>query len=1219
MTEAWLVVTVVELGILLSMPFLAPGVSPWLGGLLNIAMLMSICAPIIYWRFAAVFNEFESQPLGLARARHIKPRQAVTLAVATQIIGLLLTAGGVWWQNQKLEKFSQDEFDRAAERTQFEIVRRLNQPLYGLQGARAAMAAHPNFKRQDFRAYVAARNLPAEFPGIRGFGFMQRVPRDQLRAFIDAERADNAPEFSVLTAGSAPDLFVIKYIEPLATNRAALGLDAGQEAVRREAIERAVDTGEPALSGRILLVQDQNQTPGFLYFVPVYQKNSRPQTAAERRRDLVGLLYAPIVAAELFRGTTGISDQLVDFTLYERGLGQPEHLIFNSNQRGPTNGVAQVATATSISKHSDLRSLRVGGYPLSIRFSSSPIFDAAQDRSSLTFMGVGGVLLSLLVALTVWLLAVGRQRAQSQAQTMTAELNRMAQVVQHTDSAVSIMDRQRHIVWINHGFTQTTGYTFADAQGKTADELLNSGKSAPAAIETLLCSLDSVAPCRVELINRGKDGREYWADVELQPLFDEAKQWVGFMEIGQDITQQKQIQQRLEATMRDADALLSTLKTHAIVSETDRFGILTSVNAAFSQISGYSPEELIGRNHSIVQSGAHSSEFWADFWQTIRSGKPWRGEICNRRKDGTLYWVDSMIAPYVGGTGEIDRYVSIRTDITDRKQYECSLLEARTVAEQATQTKGQFLANMSHELRTPMNAILGMLKLLGHTPLSSNQLDYVNKTEGAAKSLLGLLNDILDFSKIEAGKMELDPQPFQVDRLMRDLGVVLSANVGAKNIEVLYDLDPALPPWLLGDAMRLQQVLINLAGNAVKFTTAGQVVISITREAAAPDTPEVPQIVFAVQDSGIGIAPENQAKIFTGFSQAEASTSRRFGGTGLGLAISQRLVALMGGRVELASALGLGSTFSFKLSLPEVTPAPEADEWPAPKAAPDALSVLVIDDNAVSRALLAKHLGSFGWQVAVARNGQEGLDLIQSSARNGVFPYQCIYVDWQMPLMDGWETVRRVRALGHTLTGPEPRIVMLSANTRDNLAQRTLTEQDQICAFLVKPVTASMLMDAALIPLAERGVVRLAPSSSQRQLEGLRVLVVEDNMINQQVAEELLSIQGALVSIASDGRQGVNAVASATRQFDVVLMDVQMPVMDGYKATQTIRQKLGLTRLPIIGLTANAMAVDRDACLQAGMNEHVGKPFNMAQLTALILKLTAAQAEHAEPGADASP
>jgi len=325
-------------------------------------------------------------------------------------------------------------------------------------------------------------------------------------------------------------------------------------------------------------------------------------------------------------------------------------------------------------------------------------------------------------------------------------------------------------------------------------------------------------------------------------------------------------------------------------------------------------------------------------------------------------------------------------------------------------------------------------------------------------------------------------------------------------------------------------------------------------------------------------------------------------------------VQVMGGQINIESQLGEGSTFSFTLRLPLVA----QDASPAPEAAAPlpAQRVLVIDDNPVSRELMAKMMRSLGWAVTLAQGGQAGLELIVSQASDGAFPFDCVYVDWQMPGMDGWETLQRVRALHQTLTGPAPRLIMLSASGRDDLSQRTQAEQEQLNAFLLKPVTTSMLFDAALTLSTGKQAALRAPRSSQRQLAGMRVLVVEDNAINQQVAEELLSFEGALVSIAADGRQGVNAVASASQQFDAVLMDIQMPVMDGYAATQMIRDKLGLRQLPIIGLTANAMASDREACLLAGMNEHMGKPFDMAQLVALLLRLTGFQAG---PGGPAEP
>ena len=584
--------------------------------------------------------------------------------------------------------------------------------------------------------------------------------------------------------------------------------------------------------------------------------------------------------------------------------------------------------------------------------------------------------------------------------------------------------------------------------------------------------------------------------------------------------------------------------------------------------------------------------------KAIESGEGYDLELETLTTKGNLIHVRTTGRATVEG-GRTTRLSGIFQDITERKQYEKSLHEAREAAEQATQSKGQFLANMSHEIRTPMNAILGMVKLLGNTALTDTQFDYVSKTEGAAKSLLGLLNDILDFSKIDAGKMELDVRPFKVDRLMRDLAVVLSANVGTKPIEVLYDIDPQLPPTLVGDSMRLQQVLINLAGNAIKFTSSGQVVISLHLQPSADGHSETARVLVSVQDSGIGIAPENQAKIFSGFSQAEASTSRRFGGTGLGLAISQRLVEIMGGQITLRSALGVGSTFSFALDLPV------AQTLDAMASVPAAHRVLLIDDNPVAAELLGKMMRALGWSVDIALNAQQGLECINlHAATAGGFPYHGVYIDWHMPDLNGWETLEQVQQLHARLGGPKPQYVMLSANARQDISQRTQAEQSLINALLVKPVTASMLEEALQAQDANSESMRRARRSSMRRLAGMRVLVVEDNAINQQVAEELLSHEGALVSIASDGRQGLNAVAAAKKQFDAVLMDVQMPVMDGYAATRAIREQLRLQQLPIIGLTANAMASDREACLEAGMNEHIGKPFDMGQLVHMLLALT---------------
>jgi len=547
-------------------------------------------------------------------------------------------------------------------------------------------------------------------------------------------------------------------------------------------------------------------------------------------------------------------------------------------------------------------------------------------------------------------------------------------------------------------------------------------------------------------------------------------------------------------------------------------------------------------------------------------------------------------------------------DVTEQRQQRQALLAAKAQAEQASGAKSQFLANMSHEIRTPMNAILGMLALLKKTDLSARQADYAGKTEGAARSLLGLLNDILDFSKVEAGKMLLDPNPFRIDQLMRDLSVIVSANVGAKPVEVLFDIDPALPRRLVGDAMRLQQVLINLSGNAIKFTERGEVVVSV--KVVAQSASGV-SLRIAVRDTGIGIAPENQARIFSGFTQAEASTTRRFGGTGLGVAISQRLVGLMGGELLLDSTLGEGSTFHFTLLLPvaaadgEEEPAQSLSRLhpPGPRLPLQPLRALVVDDNPTAREVLQRMSQSLGWTVDIAASGEAALSQLQDLKDRGE-GYDAVFVDWQMPGLDGWATTRHIREGG--LAGDAPVVVMVTAHGREMLEQRSSDEQRLLDGFLVKPVTASMLLDAVVD--ARRSHDQPHPSSrgaqpSGARLAGLRLLVVEDNLNNQQVARELLEDEGAEVQLAGNGQIAVEAVAAADPPFDVVLMDLQMPVMDGFTATARIRQDLRKTHLPIVAMTANAMATDREACLAAGMNDHVGKPFDLNHLVQVLRRL----------------
>jgi PAS domain S-box-containing protein len=592
-------------------------------------------------------------------------------------------------------------------------------------------------------------------------------------------------------------------------------------------------------------------------------------------------------------------------------------------------------------------------------------------------------------------------------------------------------------------------------------------------------------------------------------------------------------------------------------------------------------------------------------WQrALAAGDQFRCDCRLRRQDGEWRIFDHHALPQKDGSGVILSWVGSSTDRTEARAVHNALLQAKDAADQAGRAKSDFVANMSHEIRSPMNAVLGMLQLLRQTEMNARQQDYVGKAHAAASALLGLLNDVLDFSKVEAGKLALDPHPFRLDKLWRDLAVILSANVGSRNIEVLFRIAPELPALVVGDALRLQQVLLNLAGNAIKFTERGEVVVSAQLVAQEGGTLS---IAFAIRDTGIGIAPEQCEHIFDGFSQAEASTARRFGGTGLGLAISQRLVRLMGGTLRVVSELGHGSVFDFTIEL-GVPEQPQEQAATADTAVQEAamrgLSCLVVDDNPVARTVLREMASSFGWRVDVAADGLEALDAIGAQlARHKA--YDVVFIDWRMPGLDGWETSCRIRA--QAPEGKTPLIVMVTAHDRELLAQRHRELSPVLDGFVVKPVTASMLFDAvAEARIESRKPLALVSAPAQRRLVGVRLLLVDDNAANQQVASELLGSEGAQVVVASSGPMALGVLNGAGPLPDLILMDIQMPEMDGYQATRAIQSRLGMKTPPIVAMTANALASDRIAALEAGMADHVGKPFDLGRLVAVIL-------QHARP------
>lgn len=948
----------------------------------------------------------------------------------------------------------------------------------------------------------------------------------------------------------------------------------------------------------------------------------------------------------------------------------------------------------------------------------------------------------------------------------------------------------------------------------------------------------------------------------------------GFYVIVHDITEVTEANKHLMHLVRENRALLNTINQQFMYSVTDVDGNIIDINDIFIEASGYSKAEIIGKNHRLLNSGVHSSEFWHELWKTISSGKSWHGEICNRSRSGNLMWFDSVIAPVLSVDGKVERYIALRTDITERKwaederatlnllitnvmnaateiaiiatdiegtitifnrgaqlmlgynseellnktspavfhvmdevitrekeltnefgipiegfrafvhkseidgaetrtwtyvrkdgsqlqvtlavttlrdgegnitgylgmatdvteelldkrklqssinqldmasamaelgiwrwdindnslewsdrmfeiydqplglrnnglsyqhwyervhpddvvataasltaavegrgiynpvfrivtrddnirfiqaaaqiehdpfgraikviginrditaqkELEVTLIRAKENADAASASKSAFLANMSHEIRTPMNAVLGMLQLVQQTELTVRQQDYISKSQTAAKSLLGLLNDILDFSKIDSGKLQLDSHPFELEPLMRDLAVILSANQAGKNVEIIFDIDPSLPQILLGDRLRLQQILINLAGNALKFTNQGQVLVKLQLlEKNGQDI----RVHMEVSDTGIGISAEQISRIFEGFVQAEASTTRRFGGTGLGLVISKRLVDLMGGDLHVESELGQGSRFWFDIAL-KAEESKQASV-PAIQRSIAGLHVLVVDDNAVSREVLVRTVTTLGAQADEADGGLTAIQKIRNVGASHP-PYDIVLMDWRMPDLDGLSAAELIRNTPDNANAPI--VIMVTAFGREEIMDAHKSVIAPYSDLLTKPVTPKQLTESITRAMTGNtlNLLQIIPQDARQQpLAGLHLLVVEDNALNRQVSSELLTGEGAIVELAEGGLEGVSKVLDKHQAFDVVIMDMQMPDIDGLEATRRIRASADFKTLPILAMTANVSAADKADCLAAGMNDHIGKPIDMEEVVPSILALIGKQ------------
>lgn len=750
----------------------------------------------------------------------------------------------------------------------------------------------------------------------------------------------------------------------------------------------------------------------------------------------------------------------------------------------------------------------------------------------------------------------------------------------------------------------------ADAVGKTDFDFFTREHAQQAAID------------EQELIRSGKpliekeeketwpDGRVTWVSTTKLPLRDAGGTIIGTFGVSRDITQHKQAEESLRRSESLYHSLVEYLPQN--IFRKDLEGRFTFANQKFLAIMGKSLDELVDKTDYDFFPRELAEKYRADDAAVITTGQSLDAIEEHITPDGSTLYMQVVKTPVFGPRGEIVGTQCIFWDVTEKKRQEQELQKAKLAAESANRAKSDFLANMSHEIRTPMNAIIGMTELVLDTSLTGSQREYLTIVRESGESLLSVINEILDFSKIEAGKLDLENSPFTLRESLGDTMKSLALRAHGKGLELACRIAPNVPETLMGDSFRLRQVIVNLVGNAIKFTDRGEIVLEVTCE-EAPDSPgdDAEYLLhFSVRDTGIGIPQDKLALVFAPFEQADTSTTRKYGGTGLGLTISSRIVGLMGGRIWVESEPGHGSTFQFTARF-QLTEGAATDVQPLHPESLRDLRVLIVDDNATNRRILDEMMRNWELRPTSVPDVPAALFALRE-AQTANDPYRLILTDANMPDVDGFTLAEQVRS-DAALSGSV--IMMLTSGGRSGDIARC--EKLGIAAYLLKPVKQSELFDAIVAGLGtathDAAAAERIPGAQVAAVRPLNILLAEDSLVNQKLAIGLLSKWGHTVNVANNGREAVASLEA--HEFDLVLMDVQMPEMDGLEATAAIRtgEKETGGHIPIIAMTAHAMKGDREACLAAGMDAYVAKPVRAHELYAAIERFFAPGAAPAVP------
>ncbi|HEY2256876.1 MAG TPA: CHASE domain-containing protein [Variovorax sp.] len=1019
--------------------------------------------------------------------RH-SPRSLVWL-----VAGLSLSVGAALWQADYNAELAQRRFDSLSRRAADQVSARMHLFEYGLRAARGAVLAaggENGITRLGFAQFCASRDLQKEFPGSNGFGYVRRVPAAEEAAFVGAARLDGKPDFKVHQIGpNDGERYIIQYFEPSDPTTPAIGLDIASEPLRRAAAQQAMVTGEPVMTAPIdLLVTQQGDRRSFLLLLPIYKAETQlerlqlrsAQSAAARGtpEDAFGWVYTPLLADRVLSGLDFQDGQFAMALADVTDGGRPQPFFVSGGQ-----GAAADASLQRVLP------LALFGRQWQVEVTALPLFWKQLNLRSPWWIFFGGATLSVLSAL---LSLAGQSAAQRQRQA-SEQRSRLAAIVTSSNDAIIACGLDGRITDWNDGASKIFGYSAEQALGQTTRRLLLPPDFAHEEDTLLQHIAQGRSVAAFETFRRHREGSPVAVSVAAAPIRSAGGQVIGAAQTVRDITHEQASKARilelnatLEQQVSERTAQLAALsrRERAILADaasaiiaTDVDGVVTVFNPAAEALLGYSAAEVVERVemtrfHDAAELQARSAALSAELGRPLQRCEvftPSAGADLGRprewtyvRKDGRRVAVHLNVSSLRDADNQVVGFIAIGSDLTERKHAEDQLerlnltLNKRSAqAESASRAKSEFLANMSHEIRSPLNAVIGLVQLLRRTTLDATQSSFLLKINAASHALLGVINNVLDISKIEAGEMTLEEGEFELQALLDGVIGIMSVSAADKGVAISLEAASSLPPHLRGDVTRIRQILVNLLSNAIKFTAQGSVRLSVRAEEGQPAQAPGLRLRFAVIDTGIGIDAEVQRRLFTPFTQADASTTRRFGGTGLGLSIVKQLTELMGGECGVFSAPGRGS--EFWVSLP----------------------------------------------LAVERG----------------------------PVADG-----------------------------------------------------------------------LPAAPGEARLVGLRLLVVDDTAVNLLICQHILEREGARVGVARDGREAVERLRAGPADFDLVLMDVHMPVLDGMGATRLIRDELGLAALPVIALTASALVAERQGAFEAGMNDFIGKPFDAERLIRAVLR-----------------